>query len=43
MSAQYFSPIRLYAELGIDYSCIFLKGHAAGGFAPSFGVGYQLF
>jgi hypothetical protein len=42
-SAQYFTPIKLYAELGADWSCIFLKGHLAGGVTPSFRIGYQLF
>jgi hypothetical protein len=43
IALQVFTPIKLYVEVGADWSCIFLKGHQSGGITPEVRVGYQLY
>ncbi len=43
LSLQYFTSIKLFGELGADWSTVLLKGHSAGGISPSLRIGYQIF
>jgi len=43
VALQAFLPSKLYGELGVDYSWLFLIGHTATGVAPRLSIGYQLF
>jgi hypothetical protein len=43
VALQAFLPCKLYGELGLDVSCLFLLNHTALGLTPKLCVGYQIF
>ncbi|MGO8692096.1 MAG: hypothetical protein ACLQMF_00350 [Rectinemataceae bacterium] len=43
IALQAFLPSKLYGEIGVDCTCIFLIGNYALGIAPRLGIGYQIF
>ena len=43
LAFQAFLPYKLYGEIGVDCSCIFLIGNYALGITPRLGLGYQIY
>jgi hypothetical protein len=43
LALQYYTPIKIYVELGAELDYIFLLGHYAFGLTPRLSVGYKIF